>query len=1306
MMRRLFWAAALVLVAAGVLRGSATTQPAPGLLSEPPADMAPPLGDAPARPDTVQARAVAVNMTALEAEAVDLDLDSGTRLRAVLDRRSQGLGGAAIWSGRIDGAPFSTATFVQVGTILQGSIRTLDAAYSIEPLPGTTLHVVRQLNLGALGAELPPLIPDPPPAHDGLVIAGDDGTTFDVLAVYTPAARTAAGGTDQAMLARINLGISETNTAYASSGVIPRLRLVGAEAVSYTESGDLSIDLSAVTGTLDGQMDSVHTLRNTVGADLVTLVVGSAAGGACGVAWLMENLSSGFATSAFSVTAYECISPNYTFGHELGHNLGSNHAPDDPVTATPLYAYSFGYKHPANTFRTVMAYNCAAGCPRVLSFSNPAVSYGGAPTGTPGQHNNATSINNARNTIANWRQAVGPNTAPTSSAIANQTTNEDTPTPALAFTVGDAQTSASSLVVTASSPNTALVADTSAALALSGSGANRTLVVTPQPNASGSATITVTVSDGSLSSSTSFVLTVNPVNDTPVVTPTPSSATTPNGTAISISVLVNDVDSAGSSMSLTTSNSNQALLPNANIQVSTTATGATSRTFQVTMTPAAGQQGTVTVMLYGFDGAATGIAAFILTVSPPASPTITPVSPQTIDEDTATGAIAFTVGDPDTPAGSLAVSATSSNTALVPNTSPALALAGTGANRTLTVTPLPNQSGGTTITVTVSDGARTAFTTFGLTVLAVNDPPAITAVAAQATDEDVPLAVSFTVSDIDTPAAGLTVQAHSSNVALIGPAGLLPGGSGAARTLTMMPAANQHGLATITLTVSDGALSSATSFQLTVNPVNDAPVPVGLPPLVSTTMGGEATFTATVSDVDSAGASLTLDASSTNATLLPPGGILVEPQSSTADTRTFLVTLTPAVSETGTTGVVLTAGDQSLTSTVTVTFNVTATPVPPNPPTSLSVGATGTSVVMAWVPALTGAAPSSFVAEIGTAPGTTTLPTQSVTWPTSSLTLTLPQGTYYVRVRAVNAVNSSAPSPEASVTVVEPSPIPGPPANFSAATFGRSVRFSWSPSAVGAPASTYRIEAGTAPGLANITTIDTGSLTTVFEVANVPPGTYWVRARAANVAGAGAPSQDVSIVMGASAGCVGLPEMPVLLSPVVTDQTVTLSWNPPGAGGAPTSYVLMAGSASGLSNLASFSTGGTGTSFATSAPGGLYFVRVAASNACGVGPASNEVPFNLGPQPPEAPSNLAFSLAPGGMVTLSWDAPAAGEPMTSYMVEAGSAPALANLASVSTGSTTPAFAATAPAGTYFVRVRALNSTGASAASNEVTIVVP
>ena len=1302
MFTRPLWTLAFLVATTGVvMHGYATTQPVPSLIGDAPAGLVP----LPASPGTIQARAASVDTAALDADALDVTVVPGTTLRARLDSRSAGFGGVDIWSGRIDDAPFSSATFVRSGDVVQGAIRTLDAAYSIEPLPGTTLHVVRQVDLGALGAELPPLVPDSLPAADEPGTAADDGTTFDLLVVYTAAARTVAGGTDAAILSRINLGVSETNTAYANSGVIPRLRLVGAELVSYTESGDLGTDLSAVTSTSDGQMDSVHALRNSVGADLVTLVVGNA-GGACGVAWLMTTASSGFAANAFSVTAYPCISPNYTFGHELAHNMGSNHAPDDPVTSTPLYPYSFGYKNPSNLFRTVMAYNCSAGCPRVLYFSNPGVSYGGAPTGTVGQHNNAASINNVRNTVANWRQAAAPNTAPTISAIASRTVNEDTATSAIAFTVGDSQTSASNLVVTASSSNTAVVANTAAALTLGGSGASRTLVVVPQPNASGTSTITVTVSDGLLSASTSFVLTVNAVNDTPVVTPTPASAVTPNGVAAQVTVVVTDVDSPGTSMSMTTSNANQALLPNANVSVATIATGPTSRTFQATMTPVAGQYGTVTVMLYGFDGAATGIAAFVLGVQPPASPTITPIPPQTISEDTQTPTLAFTVGDPDTVATSLVVSATSSNTALVPNTTAALALGGTGASRMLTVTPLPDQNGSTTITVSVSDGGRTATATFGLTVLAVNDPPVVSAVPAQSTAEDQPVTVAFTVTDVDSPTSVLVVQASSTNTALVGPSGLVVTGSGSTRSVAVTPLADRYGEATITLTVSDGAGSSGTSFPLTVTPVNDVPAFGSVPPLVSTTTGVETSFAVTVTDVDSAGGLLALDAASTNPALLPDTGILVVAQTSAVNSRTFLVTLTPAAGETGSAGIVLTAGDLSSTTTRTLTFNVTAVAVAPDPPTAISVSAAGTSVTIGWTPALTGAAPTGSVVEIGTAPGTTTLPTQMVAWPASRLTITLPEGTYHVRVRAVNGVGTSAPSPEASVRVVEPNPIPGPPGNFSAATSGRSVRFTWTPSAVGAPATGFVLEAGTAPGRSDIATINTGGVAPVFEAVDVPPGTYWVRVRGANAAGVGAPSQDVSIAMGSSSGCVGVPAMPVMLPPVVSGNTVTLTWNPPAAGGGPTAYVLMAGSASGLANLAMFSTGGTGTSFAASAPDGLYFVRIAASNACGTGPVSNEVQFNLGPQAPEAPSNLSFTVAPGGLVTLAWDAPAAGEPVTAYMVEAGNAPGLANLASIPTGSTATSFLASAPTGTYFVRVRALNSAGASAPSNEVTLVVP
>src|SRR5439155_1020782 len=49
------------------------------------------------------------------------------------------------------------------------------------------------------------------------------------------------------------------------------------------------------------------------------------------------------------------------------------------------------------------------------------------------------------------------------------------------------------------------------------------------------------------------------------------------------------------------------------------------------------------------------------------------------------------------------------------------------------------------------------------------------------------------------------------------------GGSGASRTVTVTPASNQFGTATITVAVSDPGLSTQTTFQLTVNPVADTP---------------------------------------------------------------------------------------------------------------------------------------------------------------------------------------------------------------------------------------------------------------------------------------------------------------------------------------------------------------------------------------------------------------------------------------------------------------------------------------------------
>ena len=81
-----------------------------------------------------------------------------------------------------------------------------------------------------------------------------------------------------------------------------------------------------------------------------------------------------------------------------------------------------------------------------------------------------------------------------------------------------------------------------------------------------------------------------------------------------------------------------------------------------------------------------------------------------------------------------------------------------------------------------------------------SSPPTISAIADQATAEDTPIGpIAFTVGDAETAAGGLIVSASSSNASIIAPAGLVFGGSGANRTLTVTPVANASG-APVTIT--------------------------------------------------------------------------------------------------------------------------------------------------------------------------------------------------------------------------------------------------------------------------------------------------------------------------------------------------------------------------------------------------------------------------------------------------------------------------------------------------------------------------
>ena len=111
---------------------------------------------------------------------------------------------------------------------------------------------------------------------------------------------------------------------------------------------------------------------------------------------------------------------------------------------------------------------------------------------------------------------------------------------------------------------------------------------------------------------------------------------------------------------------------------------------------------------------------------------------------------------------------------------------------------------------------------------------------------------------------------------------------------------------------------------------------------------------------------------------------------------------------------------------------------------------------------------------------------------------------------AVGATGAGAPSSDVIVTVPATATPPNAPGTLSATVAERVVTLGWG--AASGNATTYIVEAGTAAGLSNVGTFATGHLDTTL-VVPAPPGTYFVRVRAANAFGASPPSNEISVVV-------------------------------------------------------------------------------------------------------------------------------------------------------------------------------------------------
>ena len=271
---------------------------------------------------------------------------------------------------------------------------------------------------------------------------------------------------------------------------------------------------------------------------------------------------------------------------------------------------------------------------------------------------------------------------------------------------------------------------------------------------------------------------------------------------------------------------------------------------------------------------------------------------------------------------------------------------------------------------------------------------------------------------------------------------------------------------------------------------------------------------------------------------------------------------------------------------------------------------------------------------------------------------------------------------------------PGAP-TLTATSFGNTVSVAWTPNPAGGVPSSYTLYAGSAPGANNLAAIPIRGATTY--TATAPTGLYYLSVVARNGDGLSPPSNEVAV----QAGCVAPPPAPASIGYTRAGSTVDVVWSPAATA---TTYRLEAGASPGTANLAAITLGNV-SRFATAAPLGLYYVRVRATNACGVGAPSSEIVVNLdgGTPLPQTPTGLVASVT-GRTVQFGWVPALAGGMPSGFQVEAGTSPGgvIAVLPTTAATLSVP----NAPPGTYYVRVRAVNSAGASAPTADITVTIP
>ncbi|WP_070225756.1 tandem-95 repeat protein [Vibrio parahaemolyticus] len=319
------------------------------------------------------------------------------------------------------------------------------------------------------------------------------------------------------------------------------------------------------------------------------------------------------------------------------------------------------------------------------------------------------------------------------------------------------------------------------------------LVFTPAENFNGDAEITYTVTDGALTDQATVKVTVNAVNDTPVVESNIADQAlaedfTPY--TIDLNTAFSDVDNVDGELTFSVSG-------NSNIQVAIVNGIAT-------ITPTADWNGSETLTFTATDPSGESVSQTVnFTV---ASVADIVADKATVVEDTPT---IINVLSNDT------FESTDKVVSLDADNGPKNGSVIVNNDGTVTYTPDDNYVGKDTFTYVVTSGGVSESTTVNVDVTPVNDAPVAKADTA-VTDEDTPVTIDVLPNDTDVDGDTLSIQSASVPEAQ-GKVEIVEG------KLVFTPAENFNGDAEITYTVTDGQLTDEAKVTVTVNPVNDAP---------------------------------------------------------------------------------------------------------------------------------------------------------------------------------------------------------------------------------------------------------------------------------------------------------------------------------------------------------------------------------------------------------------------------------------------------------------------------------------------------